>query len=247
MKGENMRIGICDDNASERNELSGTLQSLDLAKGSEQFSNGSDLLKAARNSPHFSIVFLDIYMPDESGIKVAKELLKISPETGIVFTTSSSDHAVEAFSLGAVHYLVKPVTAEGIRTAFSRIQKMRLEGRRTLSIKVGRGAKLLYLDEISSIASFGHECIITMTDGREIETYTAFGELHSLLDSSFLLLRRGLLVNMFFIEQMNYDKARLRNGQEILLSRRERTAINASYNDFIFNELSSRRTLEKED
>lgn len=235
-----MRIAICDDDKQERDALLDVLHGWDPTRRAELFVDGASFLKAARMTPHFSIVFLDIYMPLENGIDVARALKSISPETGIVFTTTSTEHAVDAFSLDAVHYIVKPVTTESIREAFARIQKMQFEGRHTLSIKTGHSSRLLYLDEITTIYSQNHECVIAMTDRSEFRTYMPLNELYAQLDGSFIQLQRGLIANMLFIEQMQYDRCRLRDGQEILLSRKERSAINSTYNNYIFNELSAR-------
>lgn len=241
-----MRIAICDDDKQEREALLEALHGWDPTRNAELFVDGASFLHAARAVPHFSIVFLDIYMPEENGIEVAEALRSISPETGIVFTTTSTEHAITAFSLGAVHYLVKPITTDGIREAFARIQKLQFEERRTLSVRAGHSTRLLYLDEITTIASCDHECIITMQDEKEIRTRMTLGELKQQLDGTFLLLQRGLLVRMQFIEQMQYDRCLLRSGQVILLSRKERTAINSAYNDFVFQELSARSCFGEE-
>lgn len=240
-----MRIAICDDDRQEREAMLNALHGWDPTRSAEMFVDGASLLAAAQTTPHFSIVFLDIYMPMENGVDVAKKLRAVSPETGVVFTTTSAEHAVDAFSLGAVHYLVKPVTTESIREVFDRVQKMQFEERRTLSVRIGRSSRLFYLDEITTIFSLDHDCVISMTDQSEVRVHMTLYDLYSQLDSSFIQLQRGLVANMLFIEQMQYDSCRLRNGQEILLSRKDRKAINTAYNDFIFNELSARAGLAK--
>ena len=80
----------------------------------ECYFDGASLLDAARKQPPFDLAFLDIYLPGESGIAIAEALQSLSPETGIAFVSTSEAHAVQAFSLHALHYLVKPVTNEGI-------------------------------------------------------------------------------------------------------------------------------------
>lgn len=55
------------------------------------------------------ILFLDIQMPELSGLAFAEKLLPFSPDTDIVFVTAYRNYAVEAFELSAVDYLLKPV------------------------------------------------------------------------------------------------------------------------------------------
>lgn len=58
------------------------------------------------------VVFLDISMPEMSGLYLAEQILKACPQTGIVFFTSHNDFALEAFNLNALDYLLKPLSQE---------------------------------------------------------------------------------------------------------------------------------------
>ena len=241
-----MRIAICDDDKSEREDFIAALRGWDPTRYAECFGDGASLLRAAESQPPFSIVFLDIYMPEENGMDIARKLREISPETGIVFVTTSPDHAVEAFSLQAVHYLVKPVTTAGIREAFARIQKQQAKMRSVLSVKFGHGQRSLYLNEIISLESNGHQVIITMVNSETVSAYTSIREIQALLDDTFLLVQRGLIVNMEHIESMQTDACILRTGQQVLLSRKKRASIREAYNNHVFRKLSSLQSLDKD-
>ena len=237
-----MRIAICDDDKQEQQLLIDALHSWDPTRSAECFIDGESLLEAAKTQPSFTIAFLDIYMPGMDGMETAKRLAELSPQTGIVFVTTSTDHAVEAYSLKAVHYLVKPVTTAGVREAFSRIQHTQ-ELRNVLSVKVGRDVRMVYTDEIMTLQSANHQTDIILKSGRVISTYTQLGELKEKLDDSFLQIQRGLVVNMEYIECMQSDSFVLRNGQKLLMSRKEKNAIRETFNDFVFRRLEQQRTL----
>ena len=100
-----MRIAVCDDDPRELEHFEKALQGWDPTRKAEKFLDGASLLEAAKGVPDFDIAFLDIYMPGESGVDIARALREISPETGIAFVTTSTEHAVDAFSLNALHYL----------------------------------------------------------------------------------------------------------------------------------------------
>jgi DNA-binding LytR/AlgR family response regulator len=70
-----------------------------------------------------TLAFLDIRMAGKSGLEVAHGA---GPNTQIVFTTAYDQHAVRAFELGAVDYILKPVTAERLETTLTRVRE-RLE------------------------------------------------------------------------------------------------------------------------
>lgn len=191
----------------------------------------------------FDIVFLDIYMPGENGVDIAGELQKVSPETGIVFVTSSLEHAVDAFSLQALHYLVKPVTTEGLVEAFRRLTKLHDRQRPMATFSTGRGSSTVYLDEIYYLQSMNHAVDIYLSGGRQLRVWATLTELEQRLNDNFLRLNRSTIVNMEQIEQMCVDSCILRDGSRLELARRDRNRIRSAYEDFLFARLSDRQNL----
>lgn len=68
------------------------------------------------------LVFLDIEMPDISGIEFAAELTRMGKGIDIVFVTSYGQYAIEAFNLNAMHYILKPFSTEMVITALNRVR-----------------------------------------------------------------------------------------------------------------------------
>ncbi len=120
-----MRIAFCDNSTLSQILFIDVVREWDSKERPECFSTGQELLKAAEEAPAFDIVFLDSYLPMENGADIAAKLRKISPETGIVFIVNSSEHALDAYSLHALHYLVKPIRVEDVCEAFRRLESFR--------------------------------------------------------------------------------------------------------------------------
>ncbi|MEC3956875.1 LytTR family DNA-binding domain-containing protein [Nocardia sp. CDC153] len=80
-------------------------------------------LKRIQNE-HFDAVFLDISMPGLNGLELAGLLAKLSEPPVIVFVTAHDRHAVTAFGIGAVDYLLKPVRAERVSAALGKVLRM---------------------------------------------------------------------------------------------------------------------------
>lgn len=241
-----MRIAICDDEQRSWEELTAALHGWDPTRQPECFSTGAALLEAAREPEAFDIAFLDIYMPGENGVDIAGELRKISPQTGIVFVTTSREHAVDAFSLHALHYLVKPVTTEGVVEAFRRLTQLKSRQRPTITLTAGHDSHTVYLDEICYIQSANHATEVFLTRGRQIRVWTPLNELSSRLGEAFLKINRGAVVNMEQIEQMGIDSCMLRDGTRLDFTRRERGAIRAAYDNYLFTRLSQRQGFDGE-
>ncbi|TLW91164.1 response regulator transcription factor [Saccharomonospora piscinae] len=75
-------------------------------------------------SEEFDAVFLDIAMPGLDGLEFAGLLTKLARPPVIVFVTAYDEHAVAAFGIGAVDYLLKPVRAERLADALTRVGRM---------------------------------------------------------------------------------------------------------------------------
>lgn len=241
-----MRIAICDDSHSEQEQFIKALHGWDASRTPERFSDGASFLAAAKETPHFDIVFLDIYMPGENGVDIGKELQKLSPETGIVFVTTSEEHAVDAFSLHALHYLVKPITTEQVVEAFRRLTLLQSPKRSTILLTAGRENYTVYLDEIYCLQIVNRAVEISLTGGRQMKVWTPLGELEPKLGSDFLKINRGTIVNMEQIEQMGVDTCMLRNGMRLDFSRRERSSIRAAYDNYLFTRLSEPKGFDGE-
>src|SRR5215831_4047716 len=73
---------------------------------------------------HPDLVFLDIEMPDQSGIEMLRQLQEIN--FSVVFVTAFNRYAVDAFRLGAVDYLLKPVSPSDLQQAVERVEKQHM-------------------------------------------------------------------------------------------------------------------------
>ena len=233
-----MRLAICDDDMKEQKQLLQIIRECDPACNAECFSDGASLLQAAESALPFDIAFLDIYMPGENGIDIAGMLRRLSPKTGIVFVTTSRDHAVNAFSLDALHYLVKPVCAGDVAEAFRRFDELHPRRRRSISLPGRGGGRTVFLDQICALTSASHAVEISFTDGRRMKVWTSLSELTQKLGKNFLKINRGIVVNMDCVERMGTDRCVLLDGREFFLAVRERSAICAAYNDYRFDQLS---------
>ena len=235
-----MRIAVCDDDPRGQEQFEEALRGCDPALSAEKYLSGASLLEAAKGEPRFDIVFLDIYMPGENGIDIAKSLKKNSPETGIVFVTSSSEHAVEAFALYAIHYLVKPVTPEGIKEALKRLHETRFVYRERITFKSGADTYTVYTDRICLAESDNHTVDVLMADGQRLKVRMSFSELEKKLNGNFLRINRGILVNMDYIIRMGKETCTLQNGIKRPLTTRHNADIRATYDDYVFEKLAGK-------
>jgi two-component system, LytTR family, response regulator LytT len=117
-----IKIMIAEDEKLAREELTYMLSEYDDLTVCGTASNGKDLL-AMYEQMKPDVVFMDIQMPKIDGMRAAKKLSEYPAPPFIIFTTAYDEHAVEAFGLNAVDYLLKPYSEERLHEAVERIRK----------------------------------------------------------------------------------------------------------------------------
>ena len=118
-----LRVLVVDDERLARDELCYQLGQRTDVEVVAQAGNGLDAL-AAVESYEPELVFLDIQMPGLTGFEVARRLLDRKPSRlALVFVTAFDQHALEAFEINAVDYLLKPVDATRLEQAVARARR----------------------------------------------------------------------------------------------------------------------------
>ena len=116
---QSLRAIVVDDEQLARDELCFLLSQLDGIEVVSQASNGIEALRAVdEHTP--DLVLLDVQMPGLTGFEVARRLLRAGIDAHFVFVTAYDQHAIEAFEVNAVDYLLKPVEAERLATSIDR-------------------------------------------------------------------------------------------------------------------------------
>lgn len=235
-----MRVGICDDNKRDLEAMRALFRRAAPGCDVDAFPDGGELLRAVSEGADYDLLFLDIIMPKLSGMELAQELGRIAPETPVVFLTDSDAYAVEAFSVKALHYILKPMTEPALRECLRRLGERQSARRRVLIISSSGVQQMLFADEIQFAQSDAHYYDLHLKNGTVIKVRMTQSEIQSTLGSTFLLISRGLVVNVEFIRQLGSKSCILKDGREILLSRGNMEQIHSAYAAYVFSQLSKR-------
>lgn len=118
-----MKVLVADDEALARDELIYLLKCHPDISIVGEATNGREVIeKTGQLEP--DVLFLDIQMPEFDGLATAKRLLTLDKPPYLVFATAYDCHALEAFSLEAVDYLLKPFSQERVDNTLDRLRKM---------------------------------------------------------------------------------------------------------------------------
>ena len=144
--------------------------------------DGTAAARAALAAQDVDVIFLDIQMPAESGLVLAREISRDAAPPLIVFVTAYSEHAVDAFEVHALDYLLKPLNDARLAQAVERIGAMLGQRQReaygaALRDYVDAGQEKAALERIN-VRSVGRIEQILVADIRWIESAGNYVELH---------------------------------------------------------------------
>jgi two-component system, LytTR family, response regulator LytT len=141
VRERDLRAVVVDDEPLAREELCYLLDELGGIEVAAQAGNGIEALDAiGRTGP--DLVFLDVQMPGLTGFEVARRLVDRDPPVTVIFVTAFDRHAIEAFEVNAVDYLLKPVESGRLENAVLRARR-RLATAQPLNDQLDRLAHLI--------------------------------------------------------------------------------------------------------
>jgi two-component system, LytTR family, response regulator len=221
-----LRAVLVDDEQLARDELGYLLNQVGGVEVIGQAGNGVEALNTI-DRLHPDVVFLDVQMPGLTGFEVARRLADSGAAAHIIFVTAYDQHAIEAFEVNAVDYLLKPVEQGRLEVAVDRARRRiatdRPEGtfanaelekivalvaerqsrRERLAIRVGERFLLVQAEDIihASLADDGISVVTSQYAGTS--NYRTLDELHERLDPTvFWRVHRSHLVNINKIKEI---------------------------------------------
>ena len=224
---DTLRAVVVDDEQLAREELCYLLGQVGGVQVVGQAADGVEALTVIEQS-HPDLVMLDIQMPGITGFEVARRLMENGTESQLVFVTAFDRHAIEAFEINAVDYLLKPVESERLGTAVDRVRKRirtdrpaarlqpstdvgtllkmladRQDLREQLAIKVTDRFLLIHADDVVH-ASVEDDLITVVTNSLSgTSNYRTLDELQARLDPAvFWRVHRSHLVNINKIKEI---------------------------------------------
>ena len=158
-----MKVLVCDDEALARDRLVRLLRDAKECEVVGEAENGRDALqKVEMLAP--DVILLDIRMPVMDGIACAEELARLPNPPAVIFITAFDEHALAAFQVEAIGYLLKPVRRDQLNEALaraSRVNRAQLqhireqanddgkpEARQHITARTHRGLELIPINDI---------------------------------------------------------------------------------------------------
>jgi DNA-binding LytR/AlgR family response regulator len=225
-----LRVLVADDEAPAREELAWQLGH-DPAVGTVRTAaTGAEVIKALETAD-IDALFLDIRMPGLDGLDVARLLTRFKEPPKVVFVTAYDEHAVEAFDLRAVDYLLKPVRAERLAEAVRRVSDalgpagdpLEADPDETIAVELGGVTRFVQRSDVLFVEAHGDYARLHTAEGTHLVRVPMTTLETQWAAAGFLRIHRSHLVALHHIDEMRVDSGHwtvLIGGTELQVSRR---------------------------
>ncbi len=242
-------IAICDDEKEFIREITNLLRRYEKESGKKfritEFCDGSDLLKGYQ--PDTDLIFMDIYLEQDDGMRLAQNFRKADKECPIVFFTRSTDHAVEAFKVNAAHYLTKPLAYENLAEALDRCLRLHERQSKFILLPTEKAVQKIRVAEIVYIEVFNNISVVHL----KRETVSSRISLKNLLmeltkteaDAEFLRCHRSYMVNMNWIRALKSDFFLMDTGIPVPISKYMKKQVICAYEEFALKQIRDTQTI----
>ncbi len=227
-----LRVLVADDEAPAREELAWLLdrdpEVLEVATAA----SGAEVLRALETR-EVDALFLDIRMPGLDGLDVARVLARFKAPPKVVFVTAYDEHAVEAFELRAVDYLLKPVRPERLAEAVRRVREALgtteplspAADDETIAVELGGVTRFVARSDVRFAEAHGDYTRLHTADASHLVRVPLTMLEQDWAAAGFVRIHRSHLVALHHVDEMRVESGRwtVRLGADVLQVSRRHT------------------------
>ena len=226
-----MRIAVCDDNVAFLDilirEISRWSAILDLDNEYLKFKSPKALLEYDLSS--VQVLFLDIEMPQYTGLEVAQKIRENNPDIILIFVTSWLQYAPAGYRVNAFRYLLKTKLSEELPICLDEIRQKICESNQSIILQQRDSSIEVLLKDILYFEGTSYRSVLlyrASDPGKPCECTGKLADYEARLkDQSFLRIQKSYLVNMAHIDRIKNHMAILRNGSSLKVSEKNYTAV----------------------
>jgi DNA-binding LytR/AlgR family response regulator len=226
-----LRALVVDDEAPALSELAWLLEQDSRIGQVQTAGSGAEALKALQRQP-VDVLFCDIAMPGLDGLDLARVLARFSHRPHLVFVTAYEQHAVDAFDLRAIDYVLKPVRAERLAEAVRRVVEAGRPGSggegpsdETIAVELAGVTRFVQRSKVLFVEAQGdYARLHTATSSHLVRIPLATLE-ERWAEAGFVRIHRSTLVALNRVDEVRMEGGRffLRMGERTLQVSRRHT------------------------
>lgn len=208
---------IVDDEISSQDVIKHFITKTEMLLLQQTCSSASEAFEYLQLHPDIDLIFLDINMPNQSGLDFYKTLIR-PPK--VIFTTAYPQFAVEGFEVEAIDYLLKPISYQRFLTSIGKAIKLFSDANDQMDylvLKENKSFHKVFFKNILFVEAFG-DYVKVHADAKTVMTNTTFKKLNNSLPDHFLQVHKSYTVNINKLQQVSgnlifIDKYKIPIGQ----------------------------------
>ena len=227
MSGNRLRVLVVDDERPALDELAWLLERDDRVDGVLTTDSAAEALRLLKEEP-VDAVFADIAMPGLTGLELAGVLSQFKNPPPVVFVTAHDEHAVDAFELNAVDYVLKPVREDRLAEAVRRIVESpgsppAADQGDQIAVELGGVTRFVSRSAVRYVEAQGDYARLHTADTSHLLRVPLTSLEEQWREAGFVRIHRSLLVALAHIEEVRMESGRctvLVAGEQLVVSRR---------------------------
>ncbi len=233
-----IRIAICDDEeravALHEKIVRDSLQTQGIGCEITAYTQSRNLLYDITDDGFFyDLILLDIEMPGISGMEIPRQIKGFLPSVKIIFVTSHTEYAIDAFELSIFRYVPKNNLEVKLTTAvIDAARLIELEAGQEYTIQTSNRLERIPYKEIYYIQREGKNASIVSSAGVSKVRKSLQQVFEELKAPEFIFIDRGYIVNIIQIMKVSHSMAFLKNGEQIPVSRSHLQEVKRQINRF---------------
>ena len=232
LEGAHMEVLVCDDNYETVEKISNIVEMYCQEKGKTLMITKNTNPEEVDIAKRFDIAFLDIDMPQMSGIELARRVHSLQPDTIIIFITNYIQYAPEGYEVGAFRYLMKDQISKKLNYYLDFAIEEMVKRRRVTTIQVNGECIDIPVANILYTESQRRIIVMHLINDQRAE-YRFYGNITDLEQRfeifGFLRVHKSYLVNMRYIEIFQCKRLVLKGGIQIPSSTRRYSDLKQQY------------------
>jgi DNA-binding LytR/AlgR family response regulator len=221
---QHLRVLVVDDERPALDELVYQLGKDERVGQTLGCDSAAEALRILRDT-EVDVVFLDVAMPGLDGLELASVLSRFKEPPQVVFVTAHTEHAVEAFDLHAVDYLLKPVREARLREAVRRVSEVggAPPSEDTIPVELGGVTRFVQRSEVRYVEAQGDYARLHTASGSHLVRLPLVSLEQRWGEHGFLRIHRSLLIALHHVDEVRVEDGRctvLVDGTLLQASRR---------------------------
>jgi DNA-binding LytR/AlgR family response regulator len=203
-----LRVLAVDDEPPALDELAFLLGRDERVGEVRTCSSATEALRLLRDE-QFDVVLLDVAMPGLTGLELAAVLHQFREPPAVVFVTAHQHHAVEAFDLRAVDYLLKPVREDRLREAMRRVRDDAavIDPDEQLPVELGGVTRFVRRSEVRYASAQGDYVRLHTANGNPLVRMPLTSLEQRWADAGFIRIHRSILVGLAHVDEVRLSTA----------------------------------------